>query len=256
MLPNDPFTEWPVRLDMALTRLGLVRSRTEAQREIEAGNVLVNNKAVKQARAKVEEADTVELAGVRCPYVSRGGLKLAAALDSFGIDTAGLRCLDIGSSTGGFTDCLLQRGARHVTGVDCGHGQLDPALQSDPRVDNREGVNARSLAPTDFDDTFDLIVVDVSFISATLILPRLAPLLGPGGRLIVLVKPQFEVGQGNLGKGGIVQMEGARQDAVAKVKACAADNGMCVHGVIDSPIQGGDGNREYLIYADRNHETL
>jgi 23S rRNA (cytidine1920-2'-O)/16S rRNA (cytidine1409-2'-O)-methyltransferase len=182
------------------------------------------------------------------PYVSRGGIKLAAALDDFQVDVRGKTCLDVGASTGGFTDCLLQRGAARVIALDVGHGQLDWRLRNDPRVTVMEEVNARHLKPDDIGVLVDLITCDVSFISATMILPVLPPLLAPGGVMIVLVKPQFEVGRGEVGKGGIVRDRALQLAACAKVAGAASELGFHV-SIMDSPIEGAEGNREFLLYA-------
>lgn len=182
------------------------------------------------------------------PYVSRGGLKLAAALDHFRIDPGGRLALDVGASTGGFTDCLLQRGARRVVALDVGHGQIDWKLRQDPRVEVRENVNARYLRSTDFDELFDLVVIDVSFISLTRILPAVTPLLAVGAGVITLVKPQFEVGREEVGRGGIVRDEAAQQRVLGEILRFAAGLGWQSAGAIDSPIRGADGNREFLSY--------
>ena len=180
------------------------------------------------------------------PYVSRGGLKLAAALDHFRVDPSGLLVLDIGASTGGFTDCLLQRGARRVVALDVGHGQIDWKIRQDPRVEVRENVNARYLQPADFEERFDLVVIDVSFISLTRILPAVSPLLIPGAGIITLVKPQFEVGREEVGRGGIVRDEAAQQRVLGEVLRFAAGLGWHSAGAIESPIKGADGNLEFL----------
>jgi 23S rRNA (cytidine1920-2'-O)/16S rRNA (cytidine1409-2'-O)-methyltransferase len=180
------------------------------------------------------------------PFVSRGGLKLAAALDHFGIEVANRVCLDIGASTGGFTDCLLQRGAARVVAVDVGRGQLDWKLRQDDRVELRENVNARYLSPHDFVDRFDLVTADVSFISLTKILPVVPPLVRKPALVITLIKPQFEVGREEVGKGGIVRDEAAQSRVVEEITSFAAGLGMLQMGVIDSPILGADGNREFL----------
>jgi 23S rRNA (cytidine1920-2'-O)/16S rRNA (cytidine1409-2'-O)-methyltransferase len=178
--------------------------------------------------------------------VSRGGFKLEAALDAFAIDPAGYECLDVGASTGGFTDCLLQRGAKSVVAIDAGTNQIAWPLRTDPRVEVREKTNARSLSPDDFERRFDLIVMDVSFISATKILPALKGLLADGGKIIVLIKPQFEVGKGEVGKGGIVRETEKQERVVAEVNEFAEGLGLRVVGTIDSPITGAEGNREFL----------
>ena len=181
-------------------------------------------------------------------YVSRGGFKLAAALDSFGIRVEGRICLDVGASTGGFTDCLLQRGAHRVCSIDVGAGQLDWKLRTDPRVVVREGINARYLRFEDIGELADLAVCDVSFISVTLILPALVPLLTQGGEMVILVKPQFEVGRGQVGKGGIVRDSQLHAESCAKVEQAARQLGFST-SLMESPILGAEGNREFLLYA-------
>src|ERR1700686_1531879 len=192
------------RLDHLLVDRGLAESREKAQALILAGHVLVDGQKAEKPCHSVPGDAQIELLE-RMPYVSRGGYKLAAALDHWAIDVEGRVCLDVGASTGGFTDCLLQRGAARVWSIDVGHGQLDWKLRNDPRVVVREGMNARYLRPEDFPEKFRLSVCDASFISTTLIVPAIAPLLTPGGALVILVKPQFEVGRGEVGKGGIVR---------------------------------------------------
>ena len=179
-------------------------------------------------------------------FVGRGGLKLEAALTAFRINVADLVCLDVGASTGGFTDCLLQHGASKVFAIDVGHNQIDFRLRQDPRVEVREGVNARYLQPPDFPGKFDLAVMDVSFISATKVLPAIAPLLSQQGALIVLIKPQFEVGKGEVGSGGIVRDAEKRARVVDEVNQFAVSIGLQNDGVIESPIQGAEGNVEFL----------
>jgi 23S rRNA (cytidine1920-2'-O)/16S rRNA (cytidine1409-2'-O)-methyltransferase len=186
----------------------------------------------------------------RMPFVSRGGHKLAGALDHWAVDVTGFACVDIGASTGGFTDCLLQRGAGKVWALDVGHGQIDWKLRTDPRVVVQEGVNARYLAAADFPQKFDLAVCDASFISLTLLIPALIPLLAPHGNMILLVKPQFEVERGQVGKGGIVREPALHQAACARVRAAVEAQGFGTD-IIESPILGAEGNREFLLYAIR-----
>jgi 23S rRNA (cytidine1920-2'-O)/16S rRNA (cytidine1409-2'-O)-methyltransferase len=187
-------------------------------------------------------------------YVGRGGLKLEAALREFDLDVRGLLCLDVGASTGGFTDCLLQHGARRVVAVDVGHNQLDWRLRQDARVESREGVNARYLRPEDFAEKFDLAVMDLSFISATKVLPAIVPLLKEEGRIIVLIKPQFEVGKGEVGKGGIVSDPARRARVVEEVNGAALGLGLKLYGVIISPITGMDGNVEFLALYEKQQK--
>ena len=228
---------------------GLVDSRAKAQALIMAGAVLVNEqRAEKPSELTALNAD-IRIRGADDPalrYVGRGGLKLEAALREFAIDVRDQVCLDVGSSTGGFTDCLLQNGARRVVAVDVGHNQLDWRLRSDPRVEVREGVNARYLQPQDFTDRFALAVMDLAFISATKVMPAIVPLLSGDARLIVLIKPQFEVGRGEVGKGGIVREPEKRARVIAEVNAAAQGLGLSPEHLIESPISGADGNIEFL----------
>lgn len=240
-----------MRLDKVLVARGLCRSRTEAQELIEAGAVTVNGRVACKASEEVGEGAVVTLENAGPRYVSRGALKLEAALTKFGIDAEGQTALDVGASTGGFTECLLRRGAACVHAIDVGHGQMAPELAADPRVCLREGVNARNLTPTDFPHPFCLIVADLSFISLTLVLPALTPLLASGGDIICLVKPQFEVGAGKLGKGGLVREAGAREDSLTRVVLCASACGLIEQGRMTSPIAGGEGNVEFLVWLKR-----
>jgi 23S rRNA (cytidine1920-2'-O)/16S rRNA (cytidine1409-2'-O)-methyltransferase len=233
------------RLDKLMVIRGLVETRTKAQALILAGQVF--SKEQRLEKAGLEVLVDIELT-IRepLPYVSRGGLKLAAALDHFQVDVRDLLCLDIGASTGGFTDCLLQRGARRVVALDVGHGQIDWKLRQDPRVEVRENVNARYLRPDEFSERFDLVVADVSFISLTRILPVVPALIRPGATIINLIKPQFEVGREEVGRGGIVRDEAAQLRVVGEISRFVETLGWRCVGVIDSPIFGADGNREFL----------
>jgi 23S rRNA (cytidine1920-2'-O)/16S rRNA (cytidine1409-2'-O)-methyltransferase len=237
------------RVDQLLVERGLADSREKAQALIIAGQVLVDGqKADKPGRSVAGDCQVELLA--RLPYVSRGGVKLAAALDHFGVDVTGKTCLDVGSSTGGFTDCLLQRGAARVWAIDVGRGQLDWKLRTDPRVEVREGVNARFLTPENIPERFDLAVCDASFISTTLLLPAIVPLLRESGEMIVLVKPQFESAKGEVGKGGIVRDPALHQAACDRVRGCVESLGFRA-SLTESPILGAEGNREFLLYAQR-----
>lgn len=236
-----------VRLDQLLVERALAESREKAKALVIAGQVLVDGQKSDKPGHTVAADARVELLG-KLPYVSRGGVKLAGALDHFQIDVANLTCLDVGASTGGFTDCLLQRGARRVLAIDVGRGQLDWRLRNDPRVEVREGVNARYLAPGDVETKFDFAVCDVSFISATLIVPRIAALLAPGGRMVILVKPQFEAGKGEVGKGGIVRDPALHRAACDRVAGVVRALGF-ESEIVESPIRGAEGNREFLLYA-------
>lgn len=236
-----------VRLDRLLVERGLAESREKAQALVMAGDVLVNGQKGVKPGQMVDAASSLELLA-RLPYVSRGGLKLAGALDHFGIAVEGRVCLDIGSSTGGFTDVLLQRGALRVHAVDVGTGQLDWKLRNDPRVVVHERLNARELVFEHLGETVDLAVCDVSFISVTLILPAAAPLLRPEGEMVILVKPQFEVGKGQVGKGGIVRDPELHRAACERVRAAAEALGFRTQ-LMESPILGAEGNKEFLLYA-------
>jgi 23S rRNA (cytidine1920-2'-O)/16S rRNA (cytidine1409-2'-O)-methyltransferase len=237
------------RLDVALVERGLVPTRARAQALIMARRVLLNGQFAEKPGAAVKEDDRLEVQELEHPWVGRGGMKLAGALDHFEIDPAGLDCADIGASTGGFTDVLLQRGARRVWAIDVGYGQLDQKLREDLRVVNREKVNARYLEITDFEAPLDLVSIDVSFISLRLILPAAARVLKPGGLLVALIKPQFEAGKGEIGKGGIVRDPAVRSRVIAEIEEAAAREGFRVVGVIDSPIKGSEGNLEALLHA-------
>lgn len=243
------------RVDKLLVERGLVASRAKAQALVMAGVVLADEQRVNKSSDAFLPTVTLRIKGADNPaarYVGRGGLKLEAALDAFAFDVNGLSCLDVGASTGGFTDCLLQRGARRVVAVDVGHNQIDWRLRQDARVEVREGVNARYLTPIDFNELFALVVMDVSFISVTKILPALVSLLTPDGAIITLIKPQFEVGRELVGKGGIVRDAALHEKVVAAVNACAVSLGLTVCGVITSPITGADGNTEFLAYYRRS----
>ncbi len=234
------------RLDRTLVARGLVESREQAARLILAGAVRVDGALAHTVAKRVPVGAKIELAQ-GLPFVSRSGAKLAAALDAFAVDPAGLVTMDVGASTGGFTDCLLQRGARRVYAVDVGYGQLDWRLRQNPKVVVLERRNIRYLERSAVPDPIDLAVVDVSFISLTLVLPCTVPFLRDRARMIVLVKPQFEVGRGQVGRGGVVRDEGQRQAVTEKVIACAARLGLMSIGVLDSPVVGQKGNREVLL---------
>lgn len=245
-----------LRLDKLLVDRGLAASRERAQALILAGKVLVNEQKVEKAGAQVVNDVVVRLLGEDLRFVSRGGLKLERALDYWQIDVRNKICLDVGASTGGFTDCLLQHGAALVIAVDTGYGQMDFRLRQDPRVRLLEKANARYLTKENVGESIDLIVVDVSFISAVMVLPVAvsagfpAPAEERGGRqAVVLVKPQFEAGREFVGKGGIVRDEAAQLASVEKVKATARELGCTALDVIDSPILGAEGNREFLLRA-------
>lgn len=246
------------RVDKLLVERGLAPSRARAQALVMAGAVLVGEQRVEKPSETYPPDAPLRVRGTDDPasrYVGRGGLKMEHALREFDLDPEGFTCLDVGASTGGFTDCLLQHGARRVVAIDVGHNQLDWRLRSDARVESREGVNARSIAPGDFAERFDLITMDVSFISATKILPALVPLLKTGGRIVVLIKPQFEVGRGEVGKGGVVRDPLQHARVVEEVNAFARSLGLAVRGVVESPVTGAEGNREFLaLYESESHE--
>lgn len=236
------------RLDVLLVKRGLAESREKAQAMILAGEVTVDGRKVRKAG---EPASGVAVIGISAKpaYVSRGGLKMEGALAAFGIDPGGLVCLDVGASTGGFTDCLLQHGAARVYAVDVGRNQLDWRIRQHPNVVVHERVNARYLEPDLLPELVDLVVLDVSFISILRILPVLPPLLKPEGRMVLLVKPQFEVGREQVGKGGIVKDAALHAEVCAKVEAAVGALGFRT-SVVPSPILGAEGNKEFLLYAE------
>ncbi len=238
-----------IRADLLLVQRGVFESRARAQAAIAAGLVRVDGALLAKASTEIPVAAAI-VAEPAHPYVSRGGVKLAAALDAFSIDPAGKRCLDVGASTGGFTDVLLRRGAAHVDCVDTGREQLHKSLRDDPRVTPREGTDIRAFV-SESAGQYDLAVIDVSFISLKLVLPPVALLLKHGGDLVALIKPQFEVGRGRVGKGGVVKDDAVRSEAVARVRALAGELGLIAVHPIPSPIAGGDGNVEFLIAAKR-----
>lgn len=246
-----------MRCDKYLFEKGHARSRSAAETLIREGDVRIDGRAVSKPSFGVDEMreHLVEISG-GCPYVSRGGLKLAAALESFAIDVTGLTALDVGASTGGFTDCLLQNGATRVFSVDSGAGQMDGSLLDDRRVTNIEKYNARDMKRSDFDGRIDIAVMDVSFISQTLILPRLAEVLDEGTVLVSLIKPQFEAGRAAIGKNGLVKSKKERLAAVLRVLECASALGFGCFGFAPSPIEGGDGNREYIAAFRRGGASL
>lgn len=235
-----------MRVDKLLHIRGFAKSREAAQRMIKDGAVAVDGKVITKPSWDVADDADIEIIGETLMYVSRGGLKLERALDAFSVDVTGLRCVDIGASTGGFTDCLLKRGAAHVKAVDVGRSQLDSSLCTDPRVTSYEGVNARYVTPEDIGGLSELAVCDVSFISLTLILPAVRGLLSDEGRFVALIKPQFEAGRENIGKGGIVKDRNVHAEVIARVLEAAEGVGFRCRGLCVSPILGGDGNREYL----------
>jgi len=244
-----------MRADQLLVDRGLASSRSQAQRLIGSGvrwlergtwKTVAKNGDEVPAEAEIELLDLAE-----ARYVSRGGLKLEGALTTSGVDVRGKTCLDVGQSTGGFTDCLLQRGAARVVGVDVGSGQLHDKLRSDSRVTPVEKVNARELSAADVGEDFDLVVGDLSFISSTLVLPAVVPLLREGGDLLLLVKPQFELQPGQVGKRGIVTDASLYSVVEHRLRDCCAQLGLRIERWFDSPIAGGDGNREFFLHATK-----
>jgi 23S rRNA (cytidine1920-2'-O)/16S rRNA (cytidine1409-2'-O)-methyltransferase len=238
------------RLDKLLVDRGLTPSRERAQALILAGKVLVNEQKIEKAGASIDSAAALRLLGEDLRYVSRGGLKLEKALEHWRIDLRGKVCLDVGASTGGFSDCMLQHGAARVIAVDTGYGQMDFALRNDPRIRLLEKTNARYLEPCDVGEPVEFIAMDVSFISATLVLPAVIRAASACPQIVVLVKPQFEAGRELVGKGGIVRDESAQRAAVARVEAALAELGGARLEWIESPILGGEGNREFLLQAE------
>lgn len=240
------------RIDKVLVERGLAETRQKAQALILAGQVRVEGQSVAKPGERVDAAARIEVLQP-LPYVSRGGLKLEKALRAFGITVAGRIAVDLGASTGGFTDCLLKFGAGKVYAMDVGRGQLDWKLRNDPRVIVREGRNVRHLTPEDIPEPFSLVTMDLSFISVTLVLPALVKVLparapDTGVDIIVLIKPQFEVGKGQVGRGGIVKDEGQHEAVIAKVTAAARALGLSVKAVMESPIRGAEGNKEFLVH--------
>jgi 23S rRNA (cytidine1920-2'-O)/16S rRNA (cytidine1409-2'-O)-methyltransferase len=242
------------RLDAELVRRGLAPSRTAAQQVVRAGKVTVGGVPATKAATLVADDAPVQVTDVVRPYVSRGGGKLAAALDRFSIDVAGMRCLDAGASTGGFTDCLLQRGAAHVVAVDVGYGQLAWELRSDPRVDVRERTNIRAVTAADLGRPLDLVVVDLAFVSLRVVLPALEALGAP--RYVLLVKPQFEAGPADVSRGGVVGNPDVWRRVLGDVVADAEALGLKPVGVMTSPLPGPAGNVEFLLAVERGGPTM
>ena len=236
------------RIDVLLAEKGLAKSRSAAAVFIKEGRVSVNGISVSKASELFGDDCDIAVDYPQTLYVSRGGIKLEHALDSFGVSAEGRVCLDIGASTGGFTQCLLLRGAKKVYAVDSGTDQLDPSLRADARVTSRENVNARYLTAADFEDRIDLIVMDVSFISQTLLYPACADILPAGGEMVTLIKPQFETETRARHKNGIIKDKNGKNAAelIKKMTAAAAEHGLCLRQTTSSPITGGDGNVEYL----------
>ncbi len=235
------------RLDALLVKRGLAGSRERARALILAGQVVVNEQRLDKAGARIDDDAVIRLKVDDIPYVSRGGLKLEKALDAFAVDVSGRIVLDVGASTGGFTDCLLQRHAEKVYAVDVGYGQLAWSLRSHPRVVNLERCNIRYLEKEQLEELPDMAVIDASFISLDKVLPNTLQLLRGEALVIALIKPQFEVGRGQVGKGGIVKDPALHRQVLQRIDRVAADLGCVVRGVIESPVLGAKGNREFLI---------
>jgi 23S rRNA (cytidine1920-2'-O)/16S rRNA (cytidine1409-2'-O)-methyltransferase len=234
------------RLDTFLVERGFFPSREQAQRAVMAGEVRVGDAVVDKSSVKVAGDAVISVQGAPL-YVGRGGIKLEGALEQFGLDVHGMTALDIGASTGGFTDCLLQRGARKVYAIDVGHGQLAWKIRNDPRVEVREKLNARFLSRADVPDAIDLCVIDVSFISLTLILPNAFELVTPNGMILALIKPQFELQAADVARGGIVREPALHEKAQAKIRDFVLEAGQIVVGIAPSGITGTDGNQEFFI---------
>jgi 23S rRNA (cytidine1920-2'-O)/16S rRNA (cytidine1409-2'-O)-methyltransferase len=235
------------RLDLLLVQRELVSSREEGRRRILAAEVLVNEQPLTKASALVDQTAEVRLKAIS-PYVSRGGLKLEKALRQFQIDVKDRVALDVGASTGGFTHCLISHGAARVYSVDCGYGQLDWKLRNDPRVVVLERRNIRYVEASDLPSLADLATIDVSFISLRLVLPKVKSLLSPGGEIIALIKPQFEVGKGKVGKGGVVRSDAEHVRVIDEIKQAATGLGFTTRDLTESPLLGPKGNKEFLIY--------
>ncbi|MBQ9979752.1 MAG: TlyA family RNA methyltransferase [Oscillospiraceae bacterium] len=237
---------------MAMMRLNLCQSREKARALIMAGQVLVNGQRVDKAGAGVNAEDKIEIKGDKLPFVSRGGLKLKKAMESFPIDLGGKVCIDIGASTGGFTDCMLQNGAAKVYAVDVGYGQLAWSLRTDPRVVSMERTNIRYVTPDMLAEQADFASVDVSFISLKLVLPTARELLTPGGKMVCLIKPQFEAGREKVGKKGVVREKSTHIEVIEAFLETAKTNGFGVLGLDYSPVKGPEGNIEYLAYIEKD----
>ena len=240
------------RLDVLLVQKGFTESREKAKRIIMTGVVFVDGQRVDKAGAQVPEDADIEVKGSLCPYVSRGGMKLAKAVEKFDIDLKGKNCVDMGASTGGFTDCMLQNGAEKVYSIDVGYGQLDWKLRTDKRVVNIEKTNIRYLDRALISDIIDFVSIDVSFISLTLILPVAYDVMRAGGEIVCLVKPQFEAGREQVGKKGIVKDKSVHREVIIKVASFSKQLGFAVNGITFSPMTGTKGNVEYLLFMSKS----
>ena len=245
-----------IRLDVLLTEKGLCESRQKAQATIMAGLVFVDGQRSDKPGTPVAEDAAVEVRGHALRYVSRGGLKLEKAMQTFPITLSGKTCADIGASTGGFTDCMLQNGAKKVYSVDVGYGQFAWKLRQDPRVVCMEKTNIRYVTPEDIDDVLDFASVDVSFISLTKVLPAAYALLKDGGQMVCLIKPQFEAGREKVGKKGVVRDKAVHEEVIERIITFALENGFSVHHLEYSPIKGPEGNIEYLVHIEKSDEAI
>lgn len=243
------------RLDSVLVARGLVQSRERAKALIAEGKVLVDHEKVDKPGTPIVVEAEIELTGQDVPYVSRGGLKLEGALQAFGVNPTGMVVMDVGASTGGFTDCVLQRGAKKVYAVDVGYGQLAWSLRTDPRVVNLERTNIRYLSPEALEERVDLILIDVSFISIEKFLSHLLGFLKEGGRIVALIKPQFEVGKGEVGKGGVVKDPDLHQKVIDRLAGLSRDLGLEVLGMVESPLLGPKGNKEFFIHLAKRQQS-
>ncbi|MBQ4253709.1 MAG: TlyA family RNA methyltransferase [Erysipelotrichaceae bacterium] len=241
-----------MKLSLYLVEKGYYPTRSQAKNALSAGNIRVNGRIIKKDGYEVSDSDEITVEMPENRYVSRGGYKLEAALRHFEIPLEGLICLDIGASTGGFTDCCLQNGAKRVYAYDVGHLQLHPSLLNDQRVVSREGINARYLSRVDFEEEIDFICMDVSFISCTKILPAISNILKEKGSCVILFKPQFEVGNANLNKKGIVNNESAVREKLTEFRQIASELSLKIKGEMVSPIKGQDGNTEYLLHLEKH----
>ena len=245
-----------IRLDVYLTENGLAPSREKAKAYIMAGTVYVNNQKTDKAGALVSDEDTVEMRGKKMPYVSRGGLKLEKAINSFGLDLSGTVCMDAGASTGGFTDCMLKNGATKVYSVDVGYGQLAWELRTDERVVNLERTNVRYLTQEQVPEKVNFISADLSFISLKLVLPVLKNFLTDDGQMVCLIKPQFEAGREKVGKKGVVRDKSVHEEVIKNIYDFAQSIGLYAHGLDFSPVRGPEGNIEYLILLSQSDENI
>jgi 23S rRNA (cytidine1920-2'-O)/16S rRNA (cytidine1409-2'-O)-methyltransferase len=241
-----------IRVDELLVQKNLVESRTKAQSLIMAGLILVDDQKIEKSGTKVEDTSVIRVLGDNCPFVSRGGLKIEKALNEFKVDVTGLVAADIGAGTGGFTDCLLQRGIKKVYAIDVGYGQIAWKLRQDPRVIVIERKNAKHITESELGEKVDLVVMDVSFISITKILPAISGILKDSGIIVTLVKPQFEAGREEVPRGGVIKSANVHKKVLENIRTAAKENGYKVLAETNSPITGRDGNTEFLMYLKRS----